>query len=311
MKKIIEFVKNIFFPDQSKPSWAYVAGEGRWVKKKRLSPLARIGIFIGGALALGGAGFYFFANTPQADAVLKNLTGPVTAGNDRVIFEIKLTPENDVIDNPALSALNINQSNADLTDKENLMPQIETAEFIPPVNSVNSNVENLSVERSRTVANNNILPRISNTPRRANINNIPESLRDYWIKIDKGNYTLSLYRGDEVVKIYNVAVGRNPGDKRRKGDHRTPVGDFYVTSIEDSSKWKHDFGDGKGKIAGAYGPWFIRLDAGGWKGIGIHGTHDPDSLGTMASEGCIRMANSELKELKNYAYRSMRVVIEE
>ncbi len=141
--------------------------------------------------------------------------------------------------------------------------------------------------------------------------NVPEDLRDYWIKIDKGNYTLSLYKGDEIVKIYDVAVGKNPGDKQRRGDHRTPVGDFRVTSIEDSSNWKHDFGDGKGKIAGAYGPWFIRLDAGGWKGIGIHGTHDPDSLGTMASEGCIRMNNDGIRELRNYAYRKMRVVIEE
>ncbi len=140
---------------------------------------------------------------------------------------------------------------------------------------------------------------------------VPSWQRPYWIRVSKGDYTLSLYRGKDLVKTYSVAVGQNPGNKRAIGDHRTPVGDFRVVSIEDASKWKHDFGDGKGKIAGAYGPWFIRLDAGGWKGIGIHGTHDPDSRGTMATEGCIRLSNEEISDLRRYAHRNMRVVIEE
>jgi len=80
------------------------------------------------------------------------------------------------------------------------------------------------------------------------------------------------------------------------GDFRTPEGEFPVSSIEDSRKWTHDFGDGKGRIKGAYGPWFIRLET-GWKGIGIHGTHDPDSIGTAATEGCIRLANPDLLRL--------------
>lgn len=133
---------------------------------------------------------------------------------------------------------------------------------------------------------------------------------EYWVRISKGDCTLSLYRGSELVKNYSVAVGRNPGNKRRIGDNRTPVGQFRVQSIENSQNWKHDFGDGNGVIKGAYGPWFIRLDT-GWKGIGIHGTHDPDSRGSMATEGCIRMSNEEIQELRRYAYRNMRVIIEE
>ena len=133
---------------------------------------------------------------------------------------------------------------------------------------------------------------------------------EYWVYISKGDCTLSLYRGNELVKNYSVAVGRNPGNKRRIGDNRTPVGRFRVQSIENSQSWKHDFGDGNGVIDGAYGPWFIRLNT-GWKGIGIHGTHDPDSRGSMATEGCIRMSNEEVRELRRYAYRNMRVIIEE
>ena len=80
--------------------------------------------------------------------------------------------------------------------------------------------------------------------------------------------------GGEVLEVFGVAVGKNAGDKQRAGDMRTPEGSFTVEQVQDASWWSHDFGDGKGEIKGAYGPWFIRLKT-GWRGIGIHGTHDP------------------------------------
>ena len=134
---------------------------------------------------------------------------------------------------------------------------------------------------------------------------------EYWIRIIKTNFRLYLYRGQNVERHYYVAVGRNPGDKERFGDNRTPRGIFTVQSIEDSSRWTFDFRDGRGPIRGAYGPWFIRLRTPPWRGIGIHGTHAPDSLGTMVSEGCVRMRNSELEELKEFVRIDMKVVIEE
>ena len=139
----------------------------------------------------------------------------------------------------------------------------------------------------------------------------PVNNAKYNIYINKSKYKLLLYKGSELVKEYSIAVGKNKGDKQYVGDNRTPVGDFKIVSIENASNWKHDFRDGKGKIAGAYGPWFLRLDAKGWKGIGIHGTHDPDSRGTNATEGCIRLSNEDIDELKQYAYRNMPVIIRE
>lgn len=131
-----------------------------------------------------------------------------------------------------------------------------------------------------------------------------------WVRIVKGTYKLYLYRGVEVEKTYDIAIAKNSGNKERRGDNRTPTGSFVVQSIENSSSWTHDFRDGNGVIKGAYGPWFIRLKT-GWQGIGIHGTHAPESIGTMASEGCIRMNNDELEDLKKIAFKDMRVVIEE
>ena len=132
-----------------------------------------------------------------------------------------------------------------------------------------------------------------------------------WILIDKGDYKLTLYNGNNEEKRYDVAVGKNPGDKQKVGDNRTPIGDFTVQSVENASHWTHDFKDGKGVIAGAYGPWFIRLKTGKWRGIGIHGTHNPSSIGTMATEGCIRLKNEDLKELKPLVRVGMRVKIQE
>ena len=113
----------------------------------------------------------------------------------------------------------------------------------------------------------------------------------------KSAYTLELFEGETLVETFSVAVGKSKGDKQAVGDNRTPEGEFAVSSIEDSRKWTHDFGDGKGEVKGAYGPWFIRLATPVWKGIGIHGTHDPASIGTAATEGCVRLRNSDLLRL--------------
>ena len=266
----------------------YIAGEGRWERRKPARPLVRIGAFAAGFVAVAGIGFYLMspsANNAHAQAIINS------NNKDLIIREVQMPSE-------LAAELELNARNAEIKAE--------------PV-AANNNLNNLEYEDLDL----NLPPVKDEKPEvnvhKANkaLNNNNKDLKDYWIKINKGSYTLALYKGDEIVKEYEIAVGKNPGDKQRKGDHRTPVGDFRIVSIEDASSWKHDFGDGKGKIAGAYGPWFMRLDAGGWKGIGIHGTHDPDSLGTMASEGCIRMDNGDLRELKNFAYRKMRVLIQE
>ena len=139
---------------------------------------------------------------------------------------------------------------------------------------------------------------------------------DYSILIKKGKFTLYLLDQGKTVGHWNVALGRNPGQKEKSGDMKTPTGTFPVDEIIDASSWSHDFGDGKGEIPHAYGPWFISLDTsklskGRWDGIGIHGTHDPSSIGTRASEGCIRLNNKDLETLKPYVKVGTKVVIEE
>jgi lipoprotein-anchoring transpeptidase ErfK/SrfK len=125
------------------------------------------------------------------------------------------------------------------------------------------------------------------------------------VRIIKSRFEMNVYDEEMLIQTFPVGIGQHTGDKEAVGDKRTPEGTFTVTSIEDSSKWTHDFYDGRGIIANAYGPWFIRLSTKStetksgkiWIGIGIHGTHDPVHVGTLCTEGCIRMKNEDLLKL--------------
>ena len=137
-----------------------------------------------------------------------------------------------------------------------------------------------------------------------------QTTQPYRISISKQTMELTLYdANDQIVKRYPIACGKNLGNKVKVGDMRTPEGNFTVQEILNSSSWQHDFKDGKGMIPGAYGPFFIRLLTPPHRGIGIHGTHDDSSIGTRATEGCIRMHNSDLRELIPYVKVGMKVEI--
>lgn len=128
--------------------------------------------------------------------------------------------------------------------------------------------------------------------------------------ISKQDMRLNLisYKGDTLFSA-PIAVGKACGNKQKKGDMRTPEGVFKVVDIQNASKWTHDFHDGKGEIEGAYGKYFIRLKVPGHSGIGIHGTHAPESIGSRATEGCIRLNNDDLERLVTLIYPPLTVVV--
>ena len=132
---------------------------------------------------------------------------------------------------------------------------------------------------------------------------------DSFIVISKQDMKLRRYdfKGN-ILEEYPIACGRNYGNKKKRGDNRTPEGVFTVQQIQNASTWTHDFGDGKGEIKGAYGSHFIRLKT-GFQGIGIHGTHAPESIGTRATEGCIRLKNEDLLKLVKNVTIDMVVII--
>ena len=142
--------------------------------------------------------------------------------------------------------------------------------------------------------------------------------KNCFILISKPEYRLyvcEVVDGDTVKRVhYPVCVGMAKGQKQKKGDMKTPEctaeNPFIITEIKDASQWYHDFGDGRGSIL-SYGNWFMRLKTPGFSGIGIHGsTNNESSVPGRGSEGCIRLRNDDLDDLKaKYAFVGMRVVV--
>jgi lipoprotein-anchoring transpeptidase ErfK/SrfK len=58
------------------------------------------------------------------------------------------------------------------------------------------------------------------------------------IVVNKGERLLRVYAGDQVLRSYRIGLGFTPyGAKQRKGDGRTPEGDYYITNKNDQSNF--------------------------------------------------------------------------
>jgi lipoprotein-anchoring transpeptidase ErfK/SrfK len=115
---------------------------------------------------------------------------------------------------------------------------------------------------------------------------IKVSKSKYKILVDKSQNSLTLLRDGEVFKVYRVSTGEN---------NCTPVGNFQIVSRIVDPVWYT-----QGAIVPAESPDNILGSR--WlglsvKGYGIHGTTMPESIGTQATKGCVRMLNLEVEEL--------------
>ena len=129
-----------------------------------------------------------------------------------------------------------------------------------------------------------------------------------YIIVSKEEMQMVVYdeKGEELLKGRS-ACGTNYGQKQKAGDNRTPEGIFKVVSQEPAAHWTYDFGHGP--VKGAYGPLFIRLSTPGFKGIGIHGTHDENTVPGRETHGCIRLKNADLVRLAKIVDKGTLVVI--
>lgn len=110
----------------------------------------------------------------------------------------------------------------------------------------------------------------------------------YAIHIDVEQKQLTLFQGEQVVKQYVVATGA--------WDTPTPIGVFTIT---------HRF---SGQMGG-FGTCFLGLNV-PWGNYGIHGTNHPESIGSDASHGCIRMQVKDAEDLYAIVPNGTVVVIE-
>ena len=114
------------------------------------------------------------------------------------------------------------------------------------------------------------------------------------IIVDRGAFTLHLYKELKPEKDYRVAVGM--------AGLETPQGLYSIQDKQTNPYWHVPDSDWAGDLAGRVIPpgpqnpikarWM-----GIYNGAGIHGTDAIGSLGTAASHGCIRMAIPDVEDL--------------
>jgi lipoprotein-anchoring transpeptidase ErfK/SrfK len=110
---------------------------------------------------------------------------------------------------------------------------------------------------------------------------------DVWIRVDRSRRTLTLRRGDEVLRRLPVAVGR-PGTE-------TPLGRFAVTDLLHTRRADSPYGCCAVALSGHQ----TRLLP-GWPGgdrLAIHATPNPETVGTAASLGCMRAYTRDIRVL--------------
>lgn len=133
--------------------------------------------------------------------------------------------------------------------------------------------------------------------------------KNNWLYLSKPELRLYVVTPDDsVLYTCRIACGAVKGHKQAEGDFRTPEGRFYISGIYNSTDWLHKTRDGR-MVKGCYGPHFFSVNTRPWTGIGIHGTNQPGSIGTRASEGCIRVHSDNVVVLRKYVFERMRVVV--
>jgi lipoprotein-anchoring transpeptidase ErfK/SrfK len=118
------------------------------------------------------------------------------------------------------------------------------------------------------------------------------------VKIDTQTSMLTVYEGDKLIAAYPVTIG--------SAQTESPVGDWKVRGVAKMPNFRYDEAMlNKGERSANFhmlppgpnnpvGVIWIALNK---KGIGLHGTSDPDAIGRSASHGCVRLANWDVIRL--------------
>lgn len=62
------------------------------------------------------------------------------------------------------------------------------------------------------------------------------------VLVEKSTHRLTVFDGDQAVKVYHICTGSAAGDKQVEGDMKTPLGDFYVCLKNPESKFTLSLG---------------------------------------------------------------------
>jgi murein L,D-transpeptidase YafK len=134
------------------------------------------------------------------------------------------------------------------------------------------------------------------------------------IVLDKSDRRLTFYQNGQLVRAYEVALGKNPvGAKQRRGDGKTPEGLYFIEGRNPESKYhlalRISYPATKDlAIAARRG-----VSPGG--DIMIHGLPKPfAAVGALHrqqdwTEGCIAVTNDEIEEIWRAVPNGARILI--
>lgn len=118
------------------------------------------------------------------------------------------------------------------------------------------------------------------------------------VKVDTKTNMLSVYEADKLIAAYPVTIG--------SAQTASPIGDWKVSGVAKMPNFRYDKAMlNKGQRSADFhmlppgpnnpvGVIWIQLNK---KGIGLHGTSNPDDIGRNASHGCVRLANWDIVRL--------------
>jgi lipoprotein-anchoring transpeptidase ErfK/SrfK len=122
--------------------------------------------------------------------------------------------------------------------------------------------------------------------------------RNVSVKVDTKTNRLGVFEAEKLIAAYPVTIG--------SARNTSPVGEWKVRGISKLPTFRYDkemleHGERSGNFymlpAGPRNPVGVMWIALNKKGIGIHGTSDPGSIGHAESHGCIRLANWDVVRL--------------
>lgn len=156
-------------------------------------------------------------------------------------------------------------------------------------------------------------PRVQSQPRRLvvlepTLKTINEDLEPKTIYVNTKELSLYYMVANNMAVVYPIAVGREGVEM--------PLGQHTVSRVADWPSWRPTPGmRRKDPSLQAYYPGGRRNPLGraalylGDTLYRIHGTNAPQTIGTRASSGCIRMYNDHVEHLLRYARVGTKVVV--
>lgn len=202
-------------------------------------------------------------NLPEAKALWRRLINEYPNSNDAVNWQKKIDD------------LNIKLLFSPVLTPRSVLYEIKPGDTLFKIAQEFKTTPEL-IMKSNNLSEDKIFPR-----RKIKIWTAPFSLLAY-----KSQNILILKSADEIIKTYVVSTGAN---------NCTPVGTFKITTKLVNPTWFKSGAvvppNSQDNILGSRWMGFNLA------GYGIHGTVSPQDLGKQVTQGCIRMANSDVEEL--------------